>query len=73
MIPSYLTKGSGMYTLELVFSIRANHSLGFQSAAAAVYTVWMYHSAGQPLVPDSDLLVDRGYDKDIIFVRCNTD
>ena len=39
MIPTYLTKGSCMYTLELVFGIRTNHSLGFQSATAAVYTV----------------------------------
>ena len=73
MIPSYLTKGSGMYTLELVFSIRANHSLGFQSATAAGYTVWMYHSDGQPTISDSDLLVYRGYSTEDADPQSETD
>ena len=73
MIPLHLTNGSGRYTLELVFSIRANHSLGLQSASVAVYTVWMYRSAGQPPVRDSDLLVDRGYDTEDADPQLGTD
>jgi len=62
-----------MYTLKLVFGICTNHSLGFQSATAAGYTVWMYHSDGQPTVSDSDLLVYRGYSTEDADPQSETD
>jgi hypothetical protein len=46
MIPQYFGKGSCIYTLELIFGILTNHSLGFQSSAVAVSIARMYPSAG---------------------------
>ena len=63
MIPQYFGKGSCIYTLELIFGILTNHSLGFQSAAVAVSIARMYPSAGQQhVIMDRGLLADRDYD-----------
>jgi hypothetical protein len=63
-----------MYTLELVFGIRTNRSLGFQSATAAMSTVRMYPSARQQhVLRDRGLLVDRDYDTEDADTQLETD
>jgi hypothetical protein len=73
MIHLCLTNTSGIYTLELVFSILADNLLGFQSATSAVYTVWMSRSADQSLVQESDLIEDRDYDTEDADPQSGTD